>query len=171
MTSEITGRREYGYDLAGNRTFAWVKQYPTDDDGDPLTPATAHVNDRSWLYAYDRLNRLSDAMMGQLTEDNQGIAYGQGIPAPTRTTWNLDNLGNWSGGGAFDSVKVEFDANADEVDLLSRHLHHQVNQANEITSVQEYLEGESPQPGPKPMTYDPAGNLVYDGTYYYQYDP
>jgi len=67
---------QYGYDLAGNRTFARVRQASTDDDGDPLTDPTPHDNDRSWLYAYDRLNRLSDAMMGQLTEDNQGIAYG-----------------------------------------------------------------------------------------------
>src|SRR5205814_1071613 len=57
---------QYGYDLAGNRTFARVTQAPNLD-------GTPHDNDRSALYAYDQLNRLVDARRGRLLQDNSDL--------------------------------------------------------------------------------------------------
>jgi hypothetical protein len=114
----------YSHARTDSRTYARVSQ-ATELDG------TAHVNDRSWLYAYDRLSRLTGAVMGQLSPDNQQIAYGDGIPAPGRTTWDLDNLGNWSGGDSGQgSVVTSVDSDGDGQYEVTRRLHHEVNQAN-----------------------------------------
>lgn len=49
-------RYQYGYDRTGNRTYARVKQATIN--------GTAHDNDRSYLYGYDDLQRLTlDATM------------------------------------------------------------------------------------------------------------
>ncbi len=83
-------RYQYGYDLAGNRTHCRVAQAP-----DAGTNGASHDNDRSWLYAYDALNRLVDAKLGHLTDSNTSIASSS--PTPADIHWYLDNLGNWSG--------------------------------------------------------------------------
>ncbi|MCG3136725.1 MAG: hypothetical protein HJJLKODD_00561 [Phycisphaerae bacterium] len=143
-------RYQYGYDRAGNRTFARVTQL------------SSHDNDRSWFYQYDDLQRLVDAHMGELLPDNSAI-----VPtAPnTQHTWLLDNLGNWSGGDDVTGSFMKFtdadgDGTPDDLDWI----HHAVNADNEIASLT--ADG-SP---PTNFIYDPAGNLAFDGTLVYQYD-
>ena len=103
---------------SANRTYAWARQ-ATGPDGttthinpghaaagtardSPREPArtagrgASRVNDRSYLYTYDDLHRLIDAKLGKLNSTNDGIDPNG--PTPRETHWDLDNLGNWSGG-------------------------------------------------------------------------
>ena len=80
--------------------------------------------------------------------------------------WSLDNLGNWSAGTSSDSFIQQIDLNDDddfgdpnEVILT----HHATDMANEIDSI-------TVNGGSTTLVYDIAGNLVFDGTLFYQYD-
>ena len=160
-------------------------------DGDPATLPTALVNTRSYAYQYDQLNRLIDAQMGQLLTsagyvvlDTSGHAQvvqpdsSNGAPVPRTTHWNLDNLGNWSGGslntnGTINVPSVErladWNNNGSADDDFPEKTHHAVDNANEIAVL--YQESGNPPAGtPTALVYDVAGNLVYDGRYVYQYD-
>ncbi len=152
-----------GCQAAGNLLYVRVEQAP--DLG-----GTPHVNDRSCLYAYDPLNRLTGVQMGELTADNQGIVIGEDSPIRRTAAWGLDNLGNWSGMGNNPGVIRTGDFDGDGVADPTRYLHHGVNGANEVTAISEYAEGETPMPPATPIVSDPAGNQVADGTYYLQYD-
>ncbi len=85
-TSTPIHKYEYGYDANGNRTYARIKQ-AGNDPGDP-----GYNNNRSYLYGYDRLNRLTYAERGVLKGTNDGMYDGGKGRA-----WGLDLLGNWSG--------------------------------------------------------------------------
>ena len=130
-----------------------------------------HANDRSYLYRYDRLNRLIFAESGKFTFDGDGQPDGFETPEnakPTAHTWSMDLLGNWSkpvGDYSFrrfqdDNGDGEFDP-AEDV-TLSGQLHN-TNAANEIVSVVT-------EAGPTPFVYDAAGNLIDNGVRTFKYD-
>jgi RHS repeat-associated protein len=151
-------RYEYGYDESGNRLFSRVNQVDSD-------------NVDSWLYKYDRLNRLSAAGRGILNPSNSGFAVGA---IPESKTWKLDLLGNWSGGSDLyrDSVQVFTDADLDlqydPGESLVHQEHHSTNLVNEIVN-QYTTEGQDPEVSTS-FVYDAAGNLTNDGEYLYTYD-
>ncbi len=148
----IIQRYQYGYDAAGNRLYSNVTQLN-------------HVNDRSFLYQYDALNRLVNASMGKLNAMNTQIIQNQGVPSQN-VSWRLDNLGNWAGGTTADGSRIQKnDTNGDGTYELTYAIHHDVNKANQITKI--YTNGVPPG---VQVVYDRAGNLVYDGQYFYQYD-
>lgn len=84
-------------------------------------------------------------------------------PLPATATWNLDNLGNWSGDTVDHESVVrtgDFDADGD-VDPVppdTTSFHHAVDAANAVTTV--FNNGTAPTT----FTTDPSGNLVCDGT-------
>ena len=132
-----------------------------------------HDNDRSYLYRYDRLNRLIFAESGEFTFDGDGQPDGfvdSGDAKPTAHTWSMDLLGNWSrpvndyGYHTFqdDNGDGEFDL-AEDV-TLSGQLHN-TNAANEIVSVVT-----KDEPASTPFVYDAAGNLIDNGVRTFKYD-
>jgi RHS repeat-associated protein len=151
-------RYQYGYDESGNRLFSRVKQVDSD-------------NVDSWLYKYDRLNRLSAAGRGILNPSNSGFSVGV---IPESKTWKLDLLGNWSGGSDLyrDSVQVFTDADLDlqydPGESLVHQEHHSTNLVNEIVN-QYTTEGQDPEVSTS-FVYDAAGNLTNDGEHLYTYD-
>ena len=171
MADGTIHRYQYGYNASGNRTYARVTQWPTDYNGDGIPDAT-HENDRSYLYGYDSLNRLIKAEMGALTADNVAIATGAPAPPPLTTEWGLDILGNWTGKPGDVSnpgVKRTGDFDGDgTVDATPYLTHHEVNSANQITGLSDYVEGDLQVS--QAIVSDAAGNLVSDGIYYFQYD-
>ena len=159
-------RYQYTYDTNGNRTSARVTQADVDQD--------AHDNDRSFAYGYDVLQRLVSADRGELdtTQSPPVIDPASGIPTTSRT-WTLDNLGNWLGDVTNAGLRFTLDANGDN-DLADaedtwRETSHSVTDANAISDVTEEVKDGG---GPATTTFvnDNAGNLVFDGNYYYQYD-
>ncbi len=148
-TDGLIHRYEYGYDKAGNRTFARISQYPETVGG---TDTVGH----SWLYAYDNLSRLISATHGWLTADNSGIDPAG--PEPGSITWSLDGLGNWSGDPA-GAGSVVWQTGGE----VTQQIHHVVNSRNEIEELQ--IDGAGTD-----FLYDAAGNLVFDGELVYQYD-
>lgn len=140
---------DYGYDRAGNRLFARVQQVGQD-------------NTRSYLYGYDNLSRLTVAERGALNTTNDALLP---TPTPATTDWLLDDLGNWTGGDAAYG-SVVFDAG-----LPSQwSLHHDTDPANQLDSVTT-LVGDDPNDAVTTgFVYDLAGNLVFDGDFFYQYD-
>jgi len=84
-------------------------------------------------------------------------------PQPVLTEWNLDGLGNFSGGDATSgSVVTSTDG------LITGTIHHTTNFANEIASL-ETGDGVN-APVSTTFTYDANGNLTNDGQYIYTYD-
>ena len=143
-SGSIVHRYKYGYDLAGNRTYAWARQ-AIGPDG-----TTTHINDRSYLYTYDDLHRLIDAKLGKLNSTNDGIDPNGPTPRETR---------NWSGGDPSNgSVVITEGANTEVI-------HHAVNANNQITQIH----GDIGEPIVS-VAHDPAGNMVFDGVHYFQYD-
>jgi RHS repeat-associated protein len=152
----------------GDRMYARVTQ---------ASIGATHDNDRSWGYQYDKLHRLIDARMGQLAyfEGAYVILQGPdgGAPIPRTTSWNLDNLGNWTGNPE-EAAAVGLHRMADwngngQADDAPRDLRHVVNQANEIAQTVNYDEL-TYVPAATVFIHDPAGNLVWDGQFVYQYD-
>ena len=142
-----------GYDANGNREFARITQAEAE-------------NTRSFLYDYDRLNRLILAEHGPLDAENDGFDA-QGA-LPKARTWQLDLLGNWGGGDALDgSVQTFVDANRDQEytqgETFLRREHHDTNAVNEINSVTVNAANAA-------LTHDAAGNLIDDVTHEYTYD-
>jgi len=157
-TTSTIHQYQYGYDRMGNRTHARVTQMPEGQ--------TSHVNDRSYLYSYDALQRLIDSKLGALNGDNSAILS---TPVPLETQWGLDNLGNWTGApGATSPVGLrrsgDFDGNG-LADDPPQEWQHVVNASNEIAQLVRHDE-----PATIDVIHDVAGNLVFDGDYVYQYD-
>jgi RHS repeat-associated protein len=160
-------RYEYGYDAAGNRNYAKVKQWPTDGG---LVP---HDNDRSYAYGYDKLNRLIRADRGQLPvdagrpapeTDGQYKVSAGGAVVPNLRDWTLDNLGNWTGDGT--AAGLVFGDDPDDARPIANasSVTHTVNSANQVTgTTKDTVAG----PG---IIHDKAGNIVSDGVFYMQYD-
>ena len=140
-------RYEYAYDDAGNRTYAYVTHMASDGQS-PLE------NMRSRLYTYDSLNRLVEAGRGHLNQDRDALV---GFPTAQVTSWSLDNLGNWSGGDAVNG----------SVTLPNGWIHHATNDANQVTTLSV---NDGSATTTTTFVYDYAGNLVFDGEFFYQYD-
>ncbi len=152
-------RYRYGYDLAGNRTFARVKH--VDHNG------ASHNNDRSHLYVYDELNRLIGEQYGKLNSTNDAIVPDSAVDRAGDLTWTMDTLGNWVGDGQSPGfVREEFNDGHTTPDAVLE-VTHAVGASNRIEQVTEDVGA-----GPVDAGYvnDPAGNLVFDGRYFYQYD-
>lgn len=118
------------------------------------------VNERSWWYAYDALDRLKTARIGALVG---GLVDVQDATVPTAASfnWVLDPVGNWTG-DALDDGYLRNDY-AWGVLAASAERNDAVNLANQITST-------DPNDPNATLVYDLAGNLVFDGRYFYQYD-
>lgn len=154
-------RAQYRYDAAGNRTAAKINQAPASpgDTGDS----------RSVLSTYNRLGQLIGTDVGRVTLNAVGGELAD--RAARSDTWRLDALGNWNGNAAnpYSSLVPETWGRSTEMngqlanvvmatDVQNRLLNMGVFDDNgTVTSAQGFW-------------YDRAGNLVSDGTYYYQYD-
>lgn len=147
---ETIHRYQYTYDASGNRTAARVTQFPHD--------STLHDNDRSYLYGYDGINRLVTAMRGMLSADNTEIVDAPEGPVPVELSWLLDSVGNWSGGDDATGSMIRTEG------ATTQTVHHDVNYMNSIQRV--WTDGVASAD----YVSDPNGNLVFDGTHYYQYD-
>lgn len=151
-------RYQYTYDKAGNRLSARVVQAPT-----PGVPEISHDNDRSYLYAYDNLQRLTESHLGKLDANGTAIVPHQDVSLDVQQVWKLDNLGNWVEFNRFE----DWDGSGGLPDRtkLSSHI---TNGRNEITQRIDGNGGISTES--QDYLYDPNGNLVFDGWYVYQYD-
>lgn len=152
-------RYQYGYDLAGNRTFARVKH--VDHNGQ------SHDNDRSHLYVYDELNRLIGEQYGKLNSTNDAIVPDSAVDRAGDLTWTMDTLGNWVGDSpSAGFIREEFNDGHTTPDAVLE-VTHGAGAANRIEQVTE-----DDGTGPVETGYvnDAAGNLVFDGRYFYQYD-
>lgn len=152
--SNTVHQYQYGYDLSGNRTHAGVIQAPSVwQSGNPISH-----NDRSYAYAYDDLQRLTDADLGILNSGNT-------IQSPVRAVdWSLDNLGNWTGVDGSQPVPGVTITTAQGVTTVD-HAVHRDNALDDVTI--------TPPSGPAVQTANVVNrddNLVFDGSYYYQYD-
>jgi YD repeat-containing protein len=179
-------RGQYGYTTHGMRVFAKLTQAPVGS-----TPLS---NVRSQFNTYNALGQLTSTSVGALGSSNTPPSN------PIRSdTWSLDLLGNWNAGAStqqplgrvsvgnldgnfnsqlglyndFGGYEPWLAPNADGV-ADSRAIAHATNGRNEITSVQT-VEGNVGVGTPTSSTtqqvhYDAGGNLLYDGTYIYQYD-
>jgi RHS repeat-associated protein len=153
-------RGEHGYDLAGNRMYARITQV--------ASGGYSHVNDRSYLYGHDALDRLTVAILGQLNATNDAIIANANVPLHRQLEWTLDTLGNWTGDGVEPGLRRSDDLNhdgdfIDPGDVVAE-IEHAINPANQVTQVND-------GGGPACLViYDRAGNLVFDETYFYQYD-
>ncbi len=153
-------RYQYEYDQAGNREYAWVQQWDwnAQDPSDPF-------NDSSFDYDYDSLRRLVFADMGAL-DDYGHIVNDPTIPLRRLSTWKLDNLGNWSGDDPNSFVRKD-DSDGDGAWDDREFTHHATNSANEID---EFVTNGGGGAVATDFVHDVAGNLVFDGAYWYQYD-
>jgi RHS repeat-associated protein len=150
-------RYQYGYDAAGNREYARVTQ--------ATVGSTSHDNDRSYDYAYDELNRLLLADHGGLNSGNSAIAT-----VARAEDWALDNLGNWAGDESVAGYTRGVDLNADgDVGDTGEtvEIEHLVDSGNAITQVAATYSGST---ATQEYVHDLNGALVFDGSYWYQYD-
>ena len=175
-------RGRYAYDAAGNRTWAEITQAPVGGQ--------TQFNIRSQLNQYNQLNQLVGTQVGQL--DATGTPSVQN--AIRADTWSLDLLGNWSGPAAAASAGRFASGNLDggygyELGGYAaggtlvpwthpdgstpgddiRAVSHTINGQNEITKFRTHT-GNPTQGVDTTVRHDAAGNLVFDGTYFYQYD-
>ena len=120
LGSQTIHRYQYGYDLVDNRLFTRIRQI-------------GHNNDRSFLYSYDGLNRLSQTLIGTLNvANNELINYAEGLKNPQ---WDLDELGNWAGGDFF-SGSVFYNEYDQSGDLISQDVvHHDTDNINQIKHI------------------------------------
>jgi len=148
LTGSTVHRYQYGYDAAGNREYARVTQ--------ATVSSTTHDNDRSYDYQYDALRRLIAADRGALNSGNTAI---ETTPTPTQSDWALDILGNWTGDTNVAGYTEQFDTAITETT-------HAVNLGNELTQVTV----DSGSPVTVGYVCDRNGNLIYDGSFWLQYD-
>ncbi|MCO6438436.1 MAG: hypothetical protein J5J06_15205, partial [Phycisphaerae bacterium] len=154
--AQLLHQYEYAYDLAGNREYARVTQWPYN--------GYDQENDRSWRYTHDDRNRLDLAKFGALAADNSDVTRGSALAPEWRSyDWRLDGFGNWFdslyGIGLVTSIDVGDDGIGDGGSLQN----HEVDWRNQIAEI-------TGNTGAGEFAYDPMGNLVCDGDYFYQYD-
>lgn len=118
------------------------------------------VNERLWWYDYDALDRLKTARIGALVNGLIDV-QDTGVPSSASFNWVLDPVGNWTG-DALDDGYLRNDY-AWGVLAATAARNDEVNAANQILST-------DPNDPNAALVYDLAGNLVFDGSYYYQYD-
>ncbi|MCW5757216.1 MAG: RHS repeat protein, partial [Phycisphaeraceae bacterium] len=173
-------RGEYTYDILGNRRTSRLTQAPVG--------AVSQINIFSQLNSYDELNRLVKTEYGTL-----GFTGSPAVPviSPLVRTdeWSLDLLGNWVGGAAAGTTGPpegrRIDGNLDwfgyspprGVDLggITPDAGNDTLRFTQIVTFRNEIEDlkvdlDAGTLSQKPTQYDAAGNLVFDGDYYYQYD-
>ncbi|MEW6251078.1 MAG: hypothetical protein AB1716_10555, partial [Planctomycetota bacterium] len=165
--AEGGAQRVTGYDAAGNRLFARITQ--VDPNGLPVE------NERSWVYGYDALSRLVAADFGELTTNNTAIVIGSGVPLSRELTWGLDHLGNWAGvdpndPNAVPGLRRTDDPNSTGTPTYDQWIWQAPNLANEINVLKEEVNGDPNLTVQTAFVHDRAGNLVWDGRLFYQYD-
>ncbi len=161
---------QYGYDRAGNRTYARATQVDV-----PGTPTIVHDNDRSYRYAYDGLNRLIGAQLGRLNDDNTQIVPDTAVVLARNTTWSLDSLGNWA------AVQLDGITNPLQEGYRYGYSHHDdndgdgnygdsfaaINQPVKFNNqIGEVVNGMTRTE----LVHDQRGNLIWDGQHVYRYD-
>jgi RHS repeat-associated protein len=117
-------RYGYGYDANSNRTYR----------------ENSLAADRSEVYAYDMLDRLTEMDRGTLNEQKTAIT---GTPA-RQEDWTLNQTGNWAG----------YDVAEDGSPVLTQTREN--NKANEITATTE-AQGQTQWVTPE---YDARGNMI-----------
>ncbi|MBX3359544.1 MAG: hypothetical protein KF745_14080 [Phycisphaeraceae bacterium] len=156
-------RGEYTYDTAGSRVTAKITQV------DAPGPSGGRNNTQSQLNAYDALDRLIGTQVG-------AVAFaGNGTPSIASGTllcddaWTLDLLGNWTGVRDTEGAVVTpgretlLAGGSSAADAVT----HAVNPQNQVTGITRTLGSTTTQANTR---HDAAGNLTFDGTYFYQYD-
>ncbi len=154
---------EYEHDANGNRTSAFILQA-----GD----ISGYNWQRSYIYGYDNLNRLVFAECGEHALEGK-IADGG-----TGRAWNLDVLGNWSGGAANHKSVIDYTIDdsspsgfTEDIDDPDAFIHHATDEANRIVELAVDADGDgSDAPVHSDFYYDAAGNLVLDDQKFYKYD-
>ncbi|MEW6197793.1 MAG: hypothetical protein AB1601_03890, partial [Planctomycetota bacterium] len=119
----------------------------------------------------DALSRLRAADLGELVTGVPDPYINPQSGVPTRYhTWTPDLLGNWTGDPNDPNfpyglqVDIDADGNGQSEDWITTI--HEVNPANQITQITK----DDSQAGEfvKQPVYDRAGNLVWDGRYFFQ---
>ena len=104
--------------------------------------------------------------MGKLSASNQSILDDPAVALRRKLEWFPDSLGNWSGvdevHNLADKGLTRTDKTPGQSPVVSSILH-EVDAFNRIQAVTTNSQ-------PVAHVNDPAGNLVFDGTYVYQYD-
>lgn len=150
---------DYTYDAAGNRTTAKLVQ--------ATEGSQTQVNKRSQINGYDSLMRLSGTQVGQVDFDANGVPSIHSGTSVRSDTWWMDAIGNFNGGYRTGNPYGRDGTAA--IDLAGHTaVRYVTNKRNEITSA-TYRTASN---GTESVTfaYDKAGNLIFDGSYYYQYD-
>jgi len=149
QTNDLVHRYQYGYDSNGNRLFARIEQ-------------NGQVNERSYAYGYDALNRLTVAERGAL----QGLARHFAADAEG-VYWGLDVVGNWEepSGALVRYTGIDnafgYDVGVDDEQSVQNRGHDALNRLSgwseytgEGTTIED-LDVTSASYG-----YDPAGNVT-----------
>lgn len=165
-------RVEYEYDLAGNRISTHLEQ--------AVVGGVTSLNVRSERHVFDGLNRLVRSEYGTLTADGAGDPVIDGVTRTRSDDWGLDLLGNWTGGAAVGITgppgRVS-DGNLDgwgtpwqlpAADAMNDAIEytHAIDEQNRLTA----LEVDDGTVQDIHHRCDDAGNLIFDGEYFYQYD-
>jgi YD repeat-containing protein len=156
-------RSESTYDLMGNRVSSNLTQQSSSYA--PVTDVWATLN------SYDGLNRLTGTEYGKLINSGGVLSIvDPGVSIQKRIDrWNLDLLGNWSaqpnGSNVGDATVGRYTLNGDGAGGVAGFLH-AVDNRNQIAS---FIKSDGATTT-SAFVYDLAGNLVFDGMYFYQYD-
>lgn len=161
-------RAQYTYDILGNRTSAVIDQ-------------ASASNSRSQVLAYDGLNRLIRSDVGKVLFSAGGPYLDTSSPVLRSDSWFMDALGNWNlpnpanpnqygrvSAGNLDGYGFPFfqqpgaDAAPDAGDFW-----YLTGEKNEITTATRALDGASTN---STFRHDAVGNVIFDGSYFYQYD-
>jgi YD repeat-containing protein len=179
LWTKLVDRRS-GYDAAGNRLWT-----------DVADPESGSASDEQLIY--DRFDRLIEHHKGTLNQSSPVPAANPAITVsptvPYRDRWNLDLVGNW-GLHLDPTVRLcppeqetcpDFEAKIGRITDRAGNgftwVNYPANTRNEINPLAIFNgdwtpEGGSAYPaGLNPdWVYDAAGNLRYDGQFYYVYD-
>ncbi|MFN0131455.1 MAG: polymorphic toxin-type HINT domain-containing protein [Phycisphaerales bacterium] len=164
-TGSTIHEARHGYDASGNRIWSWIKH----------GMASANENHRSWHYAYDNLERLVSADVGEL-QDPQNyptpiLTTTNAVQTPRRSSWTHDSLGNWLGtpsgvSPAEPGLKVEGPLGTSGA-AATHKFTHSTNAMNQLLSLGLNEGGGTVN---TLFVHDLSGNLVADAGYFYQYD-
>lgn len=153
----------YAYDAAGHISAQRVKQG---------TYNGTHDNDRSWLFGYDPLDRLTSATRGQLDTSNSTIVTSGSPtpPTPRAYGWVLDSLSNWAGDN---NTHPGLNLSAPPLSSpyaapTTTEATHDTDGFNTITSITTRTG--SGTPVVRAIYRDTAGNTIFDGAQLFQYD-
>jgi YD repeat-containing protein len=142
-------RLSYTYDIGGSRISA--RRWPSPSD-QSSTPNATRVENQ--FNSHDIFSRLTGSALRDDIENDQD-------PDGTllrSDTWTLDALGNWE-----QRLIDPSDLPGDEYTQLRT-----TDNRNQIVGVSQIPD--QPSSSPDAFAYDAAGNLIFDGTYFYQYD-